>query len=278
MMRVPLMAPGSSFNSHIMLNREIRALIVDDEEHNRNVLAALLAEYCPNITVAARAESADNGFKKINELQPDLVFLDIRMPGKSGFDLLQMFDEVKFEVIFVSAFNEYAVHAFDFNAVDYILKPIDYSKLTKAVTKASAKIFADEPRDILHFIKTLDEATSLIRKFSLHHNGKVVLVNVSEVEAIEAQTEYCSLMLKDGSHYNSYKSLKQFEDVLRPLGTFLRINKSTLVNTDLIKSYTKGEICIIELRSGLFYEVSRRKKAEILAHLKNNADQTITGT
>jgi two-component system, LytTR family, response regulator len=251
-----------------MQNDMIRAVIVDDEEHNRNILVTMLAEYCVHVKVTGIAANADEAFNLICEEKPDLVFLDIKMPGKSGFDLLRMFDEFKFEVIFVSAFNEYAVHAFDFNAVDYILKPIDYAKLIKSVTKASHRIISNEPKDTLHFIRSLDEVTSVIKKFPVHYRGKVILVNVAEVISIEAHSEYCLILLENGSHYTSYKSLKEFDDVLRPLKSFVRLNKSVLVNMEFIRSYTKGELCIVEMTKDVEYEVSRRKKTEILNLLK----------
>jgi two-component system LytT family response regulator len=107
----------------------VSALIIDDEEHNRNVLHTLLEKYCPLIKIVGEAFDVDDAYEKINKLKPQLIFLDIKMPNKSGFDLLRLFDNINFEVVFVSAFNEYAITAFDFNALGYILKPIDYVKL-----------------------------------------------------------------------------------------------------------------------------------------------------
>jgi two-component system, LytTR family, response regulator len=257
-----------------MLNRNlIKAVIIDDEAHNRNVLRTLLTAYAQEVEVIAEAQDADDAFFKIRHLHPQLIFLDIKMPGKSGFDLLRMFEKIDFEVVFVSAFNEFAITAFEFNALDYILKPIDHAKLKKAVGKAVDRVKANkEDDDILHFIKTLDEANDLITKFSVHHNGKVMLVNVSEIAFLEANVDYVNLNLVNGSRYTSSKSLKQFEEVLHPLKNFIRVSKSILINTDSIKSYTKGEVCIIELNNGQFFEVSRRKKTEILNRLKTLID------
>jgi two-component system, LytTR family, response regulator len=250
----------------------ITAIIIDDEAHNRNVLRTLLQKHCPDIKVLDEAESAAEAFFKVIEQKPQLLFLDIKMPGKSGFDLLKLFKEIDFEVIFVSAFDEYAIKAFEFNALDYILKPIDYVKLTKAVSKAVAKIKTHDKDDtVLHFVKTLADKNDLISKFSVHHNGKVVFVNVNDVEFIEAKTDFCELYLKDGSHYTSSKDLKLFEDVLAEAGNFIRVNRSVIVNTNYLKGYTKGEVCIIELVSGHHFEVSRRKKTEIIGKLRSIA-------
>jgi two-component system, LytTR family, response regulator len=248
----------------------ITAILIDDEEHNRRVLQTLLEKYCPEVKVAGEAGNAEDAFLKIKTCNPQLVFLDIKMPEKNGFDLLKMFSEIDFEVIFVSAFDEYAVHAFEFNALDYILKPIDHLKLRKAVSKAISKIELQKgENEILHFIKSLDRQNDLVSKFSVHHNGRVIFVNVSEIAFIEGHTDFCSLNLIDGSRYTSSKDLKQFENVLQQAGNFIRINKSAIINSDFIKSYTKGEICIIELRTGNTFEVSRRKKTEIIGKIKS---------
>lgn len=247
----------------------ITSLIVDDELHNRNVLQTLLSKYCPEIKVLGEADNAAEAFFKIIEQKPQLVFLDIKMPGKSGFDLLKLFKEIDFEVIFVSAFDEYAIKAFEFNALDYILKPIDYVKLERAVNKAITKIKGNgKDNTILHFVKTLADKDDLINKFSIHHNGKVVFINVNDVEFIEAKTDFCELYLKDSSRYTSSKDLKLFEDVLSEAGNFIRISRSVIINTNYLKGYTKGEVCIIELTSGNHFEVSRRKKTEIISKLK----------
>lgn len=249
----------------------ITAIIVDDEKHNVVMLQSLLTENCPEIKIVDVANNADSAFEKINLLKPQLVFLDIKMPKKSGFDLLRMFPEINFEVIFVSAFNEYAITAFEFNALGYILKPIDYAALQKTVKNASSIIYARsnlKNNNISHFLKTLEDKGDKINKISVHHNDKVVFLNVNEFVYIESKTEFCELHLTDQSCYASSKELKKFENLLSEIGSFVRINKSIIVNTDYIKSYTKGEICKIIVHTGEVFEVSRRKKTDIIALLK----------
>ena len=248
----------------------ITALIVDDEQHNVNVLHALLKTYCPEINVVSMANSADMAFEEINKHNPQLVFLDIKMPHKSGFDLLRMFPEIDFEVIFVSAYNEYAIKAFDFHALGYILKPIDFTNLQKSVKRAE-KLINNKYRndgDISNFMKSLADKGDFIDKISVHHNDKVIFVNVDEIVFIEAQSDYCDLNLKNGGYYTSSKDLKKFEELLSKNGNFIRINKSIIINIDFIKSYSKGEICEITVSTNQIFEVSRRKKTEILALLK----------
>lgn len=248
----------------------IKAIIVDDEAANRNVLRTLLSKHCTHIKVLEEADNAEAAFEQINKHKPDLVFLDVRMPVRNGFDLLRMFDKINFEIIFVSAFNEYAISAFEFNALDYILKPIDYIKLVKAVAKATDKLSKRDQQNeqILHFIKTLDEKNELVSKFSVHHNDKVIFINIAEIVYIKSKSDFCVLCTKDGEKYTSSKDLKQYDDVLQQAGNFIRINKSVIISSDFIKSYTKSEPCIIELKSGETFEVSRRKKTEINLQLK----------
>lgn len=246
----------------------INAIIIDDEVHNRNVLRTLLEKYCPTIDVIDECGTANEAFDRIQELQPQLIFLDIKMPGKSGFDLLKMFSRIDFEVIFVSAFNEYAITAFEFNALGYILKPIDYSKLIITVDKAINKIASNEKNNsVFHFIRTLDEKNDVINKISVHHNDKVILLNINYIISVEANGGTCEIKLEDGKSYYSSKELKLFEEILEKVGNFTRINKSVIVNLDYLVSYSKGEICNLELQNNSIYEVSRRKKSDVLSRI-----------
>ncbi len=247
----------------------VKAILIDDETHNINVLSALLQKYCPQVDVIETCNSADDAYLKITELQPQLVFLDIRMPNKSGFDLLKQFTKFNFEVIFVSAFNEYAITAFEFNALAYILKPIDYSKLILAVDKAIAKIALNQSNEkVLHFVKTLEEKNDLVDKVSFHSNGKVVFVNITDIVFIEVAGETTCITDKLGSKYCSSKDIKLYEDLLIDFKQFVRISRCTIINVDCIKSYSKGEVCVIELCNSKSFEVSRRKKAEVLEKIK----------
>jgi len=242
----------------------VTAIIVDDEAHNRNVLKILLEKHCPSVRITGEAGDAEEAFGKIHSLKPQLVFLDVKMPGKSGFDLLRMFTGIDFEVIFVSAFNEFAIPAFDFNALGYILKPIDYSKLISVVERAIAKVIADINNDnIIHFVQSIERTTDLLSKIAVHHRGRVVFLDLAEVVTVESKSESCLICMADQAHYVSTKDLKLFEGMLGGMKNFVRISKSVIVNTNYIRSYTKGEPCIIEMKNGNTYEVSRRKKKEV---------------
>lgn len=247
----------------------ITALIVDDEIHSRNVLKKLLGQYCQEIQIVAEAKNVDEAYELILKKNPQLVFLDVKMPEKTGFDLLQLFESINFEVIFISAFNEYAVTAFEFNALGYVLKPIDFNKLILMVNKAMAKIGANAKNtELTQFMNTLEPDTHHVKKIALHHNEKVVFVDISEIVSIQSQSGICEIKLMDRKHYYSTRDLKLFEDLLKKNGNFLRISKNCVLNLDFIKAYQKGEVCILEMSDGSEFEVSRRKKTEIISRLK----------
>jgi two-component system, LytTR family, response regulator len=251
------------------MNPNIKTILIDDEAHNISVLQSLLSKYFPQVEVVGACNSADEGYLKIMELQPQLVFLDIRMPNKSGFDLLKQFSKFNFEVIFVSAFNEYSITAFEFNALGYILKPIDYSKLILTVDKAIAKIALNQSNEtVLHFVKILEEKNDLVNKISFHHNGKVVFVNIADIVFIEVSEDTTCITDNAGRRYCSSKDIKLYEDLLIEFKQFVRISRYTIINTNCIKSYSKGEVCVLDLNNGKSFEVSRRKKAEVLEKIK----------
>lgn len=247
----------------------ITALIVDDEIHSRNVLRKLLGQYFQEIQIVAEAKNVDEAYELILKKNPQLVFLDVKMPGKTGFDLLQLFESINFEVIFISAFNEYAVTAFEFNALGYVLKPVDFNKLILMVNKAMAKIGANAKNtELTQFMNTLEPDTHQVKKIALHHNEKVVFVDIIEIVSIQSQSGICEIKLMDRKHYYSTRDLKLFEGLLKKNGNFLRISKNCLLNLDFIKAYQKGEVCILEMNDGSEFEVSRRKKTEIISRLK----------
>lgn len=244
----------------------IRTILIDDEQGSRSVLKAHLNRHCNEVEVIAESESADEAFEMVSKLKPDLLFLDIKMPVKNGFDLLRMFEDIDFHVVFVSGFNEYAIQAFDFNAIDYILKPIDYVKLISSVKRVKDRIDANHrnSQNVLHFVDSLDERNELIKKITLHHNDKVHVLDVKDVVYIEAMRGYAKVAAINGETYISAKSLKEYEKLLEGITFLLKANKSVIINTGHIANYSKGISCFITMKNDFVVEVSRRKKTEII--------------
>ena len=247
----------------------IRSILVDDEVSNRLVLKSMLSRYCPSVEVVGEADSALSGYKLINELQPDLVFLDVKMPVNTGFDMLRMFETINFRIVFITAHDEFAVRAFEFSAMDYLLKPIDYTKLIKAVDKVQTNILQNRLIDSLQFVDSYDEKTHKMKSISLHNKDKVVLVNIDRISYIEADRNYCEVVTDTNERFTSSKTLSEYELMLMPCANFLRINKSVIINVNYLQDYSKGAICFINmLHCPTEMEVSRRKKADILNYLK----------
>lgn len=249
----------------------IKTIIIDDEIANRTVLDSFLTKYCPKIEVVGFAENADIAYQLILDEQPDLIFLDIKMPNKSGFDLLKMFDEINFNIIFLTAYDEYAIKAFEFNAIDYILKPIDSQKLIKSVAKVEKVIQLKINSNIIHFIKSIDEKNELFKSIALHKKDKVQIIDIDQISHIKAIRNYSEVTTIQEEKLISTKTLLEYEQLLSNNTNFLRINKSVIINIRFVQEYTKGSNCFIFMKNSKEeLEVSRRKKSEILHFLKNN--------
>lgn len=249
---------------------KISCVIVDDEASGRIVLKELLNKFHPEIQVIGEADSAENGFKEISALKPDLVFLDIQMPGGNGFDLLKKFNNIAFKIIFVTSYQQYAISAFKFNALDYLLKPIDIEELNNSIQKVKQAITKEENLQpmVLNLLNNMDTVSSE-KKIAVHHQDKVKFLMLTEVICLEAESNYTHIYSSDNQRYTPARVLKDFEEYLAELPNFIRINKSVIVNLDYLSEYSKGEPCFLYLKNGKEYEIGRRKKAELMERLKN---------
>ena len=239
-------------------------LLIDDEPASRVVLRELLNRFCTGIQVIGECGDVDSAEKLIYSLQPDLIFLDIQMPGKDGFELLRRFEAPSFAVIFITSYDHYAIKAIRFNALDYLLKPVDIDELTKAVDRfdKTARISAEVAANTFQF-------NQLEPKLVFHVRDKVVLVPLREIAFFEANSNYTQAWLQDGQHFIQAKPLSDIETMIADHEEFLRIHKSVIVNTLFIRSYTKGDSCVITMVSGHEFEISRRRKTELLQKLSS---------
>ena len=259
-------------NGLVMQNiiHKLRALIVDDELDGREVLAHLLKPFADKVEIVGMARDAEEACALIDSLLPDLVFLDIQMAGKNGFSVLENFAKLDFEVIFVTSFEQYSLTAIKFNALDYLLKPVDVQELAMAVNKAVTRIstkLAYELR-INSLLESLNRRKSP-KRMAVHVRDSVHMVDLSEVMYILAEGNYCRMVMESGDSFLVSRMLREFEEYLGEFSVFMRINKSTLANPDFMVKYSKGEPCIVTMRDIRTFEVSRRKKQEILDLLKN---------
>ena len=219
----------------------MKALIVDDEVSNRENLQHLLQRYAPDVNVCALTEDVDQAFKAIKQQRPELVFLDIQLQGQSGFDLLKQLDEISFEIIFVTAYDQYGIQAVKFAALDYLLKPIDIDELTTAISKARKAIQRKQKNERLNYLlEYLKDDNQVKARIALPMFGETRYVNISDIVRCEADNTYTRFLLTGGEQLLVSKTLKEYADLLANYG-FLRTHQSHLVNMAYIKSWLRED-------------------------------------
>lgn len=246
----------------------MKALIVDDEASNRENLQQLLLVYAPDVEVCALAEDVDTGLKAITLHRPELVFLDIQLYEQSGFDLLKQLGEINFELIFVTAYDQYGIQAVKFAALDYLLKPIDIDELTAAINKARKAIRQKQKNERLgYLLEYLKDDNQIKPRIALPLFGETRYVNINDIVRCEADNTYTRFALNSGEQILVSKTLKEYADMLLNYG-FLRSHQSHLVNTAFIKSWLREDGGSLLLTDGVKIPVSklnREKVKEMLA-------------
>ena len=250
----------------------INAVIIDDEPNNVFILANLIQEFCPNVSVAGEANNAQKAELLIRRINPNLVFIDIEMPYGSGFDMLDKLRPINFEVIFVTAFNEYTLKAFRYGALDYLLKPVNIDELREAVSKAERNIHLKEYNWRLDsFLENLKKLSPNSSKIALPAKKGVVFVPTSEIIRCEAYGSYTYIFAKNRSKIVSSKNIKEYEDLL-PQDMFYRVHHSHLVNLSCISGYQRGRGGYVEMDDGAVIEVAARRKDELMVRLGLSRD------
>lgn len=238
----------------------MKAIIVDDEERARRSLETLLQLHCPDVEIVDQCANVPKAVLAIKQHQPNLVFLDIEMPEFSGFELMQFFDTINFEVVFVTAYSEYAVEAFEYSAVDYVLKPVQVEKLKAAVEKAKVRVESHNMKQRLEVLKQNFQSDEF-SKIALPVSDGLLFVEVSMITMLQADGAYTNVWMVDGSKLLVSKKLKFFEDLLMKRKNFFRIHRSHLINLNFIKKYNRLE-SYIEMDNGSTMPVSKERKKE----------------
>lgn len=238
----------------------IKTLIIDDEINGRNILKKMISTFCEGVEVIGEAESVKTGIDAIKRLKPELVLLDIQMQDGTGFDLLEQTDEKDFKVIFVTSFDNYAIKAFKFSAVDYILKPVDPDNLVEAINRVkdldSDNNFEDKIDVLISNMNSLD-------KVALPSSDGVRFVKIGDIVRCESDNNYTMFYLISKEKILVSKTLKEFEIMLSGV-KFFRVHKSHLVNLNYVTKYVPGEGGYLILEDGSHVDVSRRKKEGLL--------------
>ncbi|RAI99460.1 LytTR family two component transcriptional regulator [Chitinophaga skermanii] len=246
---------------------EIKTIIVDDEQNCIDALQAMLEKKCPGIQVVATANSVEQAKLLVDQFQPALVFLDVEMPHHNGFELLKLFDKVSFDVIFTTAYEQYALKAIKFNALDYLLKPFSVADLQAAIQKYRDKKAAAKSNDgmaplevFLQNMKTLQQSN---KKIALPTLNGLVFMPVQNIVRCESTGNYTKIFFTDKKQLLVSKPLKEFEELLSDID-FFRVHNSHLINLQQMDSYIQGEGGFALMTDGTQVEVSRRRKAEFL--------------
>jgi two-component system LytT family response regulator len=245
----------------------ITALIIDDEVDGREALKLALEKYCPEVAVKGVYENPEEGVQAIKNLKPDLVFLDIQMPLMSGFDVLKQVSPLTFEVIFVSAHDQYAIKAIKFSALDYLLKPIDVHDLLEALRKVKERLQAKGSQH--HYqsvIQNIQFNANRIKKIAVPSLEGIDLYDTDDIIYCKADGSYTTLFLKNKQSKLTSRNLKDFENLLAEAG-FCRVHHSFLINLKHVQRYVKGEGGYVILTDDHHVDISRRKKEEFLALL-----------
>ena len=251
----------------------IKAIIVDDEMHCRKTLSILLKEYCPDVQVVEQCDNGESGIEAIKKLKPDLVFLDIEMPRMNGFEMLEQFSEITFAVIFTTGYDQYAIKAFRFSALDYLLKPIDYEELKKAVEKVSKSVPSPLPQQLEILLQTLHHKPSAINKIALPAMEGLQMIPVDSIISCASDRNYTVIILKGKQKIIVSRILKDIEELLEDY-SFLRIHHSYIVNLNEISKYVKGEGGYVVMSDGSSVDVSRSRKEILLQKLQPGRHST----
>lgn len=239
----------------------MKVVIIEDEKRNQLILQQLLKENCPHVEIAGFAESVIEGVELIRSQKPDLIFLDIQLKNGTGFDLLSALGKDVPYVIFTTAYDQYAIKAFKFSAVDYLLKPIIPEELSSAIQKAELESIQDQKISVQNLIRNLENSTTEPR-ITISGINKIEYVKVSDIVRIVASGAYSQILLHNGESYTVSKVIKEYQKLLIDFN-FFRVHQSHLINLKKVKRYFRGDHTVI-MEDGESVPVARNRKEDFL--------------
>lgn len=242
----------------------IKALLVDDEQPNIDNLKILLTKHCPQVKIVATAMNIQAALEAIAEYQPKVIFLDVEMPGHNGFEILEAIGEHRdFEVIFVTAFHQYAIDAIRFSALDYLLKPIRIGELVKAVEKLSQKQAESQKQERMENMIANLKRDHQAKKIAITSTERIDFVQLSDIIYCQSDNNYTSIYLKGGKKIVASQTLKSYERLLRDFD-FFRVHQSYLINVKYISSILRKEGGYVLMNNGESLPISRMKKETLM--------------
>ena len=247
----------------------IKAIIIDDEIHCRKTLSMLLNEYCPDVEVIEQCGDAECGLAAIQKHKPHLAFLDIEMPNMNGFEMLEKLPAINFEIIFTTSYDQYAIKAIRFSALDYLLKPVERQELQRAVQKVAQRLQSPLPQQLEILLQKIHQPTSPIQRIALPTMEGLQMIAVSSIISCASDSNYTVFFLKNKQKIIVSRPLKEIEEMLEEY-SFLRVHNSYLVSLNEIDKYVKGEGGYLVMTDGSNIDVSRSKKETLLNKLRPN--------
>jgi two-component system LytT family response regulator len=243
-----------------------KAIIIDDEPYCCEILAAMLESDCPDVEVINICTNGRDALSAIKRHPPDVVFLDVEMPRMNGFEMLEQLSSIKFHLIFTTSYDQYALKAIRFSAVDYLLKPIDREELKKAVQKVNDRIQAPVPQQLEILLEKIRYPAKPINKIALPTMEGLQMVPVDDIISCESDDNYTSIQLKNSKKMLVTRTLKDMEEILEQ-HSFVRVHRFYIINLNEIEKYIKGEGGYLVMSDGNTIDVARNKKEVLLKKL-----------
>ena len=246
--------------------QKVRAVIIEDEPQAREMLTTLLEDYCQEIHIIGSASNVQDGVVAIKKLVPDLVFLDIEMPNEKGLELFKYFDKIDFEVIFTTAYDQYAIDALRLSALDYLLKPIDLKDLRTALDNFRGKKQQTYMNQALRYQFASEQQTTPSKRIILPDAEGYVFIEVDDIMYCQAEKSYTAFVMSDGKKQWVSKTIKEYSDLLEGFG-FVRVHRSSLINPKFITKLIKTRPSSVIMKNGETIVISKARREEVLEEL-----------
>lgn len=246
----------------------INAVIVDDEKKSQKNLKSIIQTYCPEVEIRGIAGNIKDAIAKVEQLEPNLVFLDVQLGSATGFDFLRQLKEVNFAVIFTTAHSQFAIKAIKFSAVDYLLKPIDVEELQIAIQAVKQKLAHENEnkRTIRNLLRNLTTSRKEDNKIALPTSNGLIFIKICDIVHCKGDNNYTYICVKSGEKYVVPKTLREYEELLADYD-FFRIHKSSLINLNEIQEYIRGSGGYVVMSNGITLDVSKRRKPLFLQRI-----------
>lgn len=244
----------------------LKTIIVDDEPYCCEILAAMLEADCPDVHVVSICNNASEALVAIRQDSPDIVFLDVEMPRMNGFEMLEQISNIGFHLIFTTSYDQYALKAIRFSAIDYLLKPVDREELKKAVQKVKERIQSPVPQQLEILMQKLRNPSHPVNKIALPTLEGLQMIPIDSIISCESDDNYSNLQLKSRKKILVTRSLKEMEEMLEQ-HSFIRVHRFNLVNLNEIEKYIKGDGGYLVMSDGTSIDVAKNKKEVLLKKL-----------